>query len=70
MARRSISCIEIDHLRPRGDNQVKVTRRCSRGRPPKGKNQTNVVIDVVNNLASRQDRMEGMMGEVSLNSLN
>ena len=47
-------------------------RRRSRGRPLKGKNRTNVVIDTVNNLASHQDRMKGIMREVqeSVNSLN
>ena len=72
MARRSRSRTKIDPLCLLGDNQVEVVRRCSQGRPLKGKNQTNVVTDTVNNLASRQDRMEGIMGEVqeSVNSLN
>ena len=72
MAWCSRSYTETDPFRPLGDNQVEVARRRSQGRPPKGKNQTNVITDVINNLASHQDKTEGMVGEVqeSVNSLN
>ena len=71
MAQRSRSRTETDPLRRPRDNQVEVARHRSLRRPPKGKNQTNAVTNAVNNLVSRQDRIEGMMGEVqeSVNSL-
>ena len=72
MAWCSRSRTKNDPLRPPRDNQVEVARRRSWGRPPKGKNQTSVVTNAVNNIASRQVLMEGMMEEVqeSVNSLN